>query len=112
MTKNGCNYAQRIESNEDINTITTVLGHLAWVIQKLALRKNYITKAFEFTQKLLKHPNLYVKLQALTPLVEIAARRQWIQEYDSEHKTSYYKEFRETVFKFLEEYSQYKAIAN
>lgn len=106
------NYHKQVLNNEDVNIITTVLGHLAWVIQKLAVRKNYIVKALEFTRMLLNHPNLYVKLQAIIPLIEIAVRRQWLEEYDKENNTEYYKEFREVSFNLLDEYSQYKAIAN
>jgi len=105
------NHHQKILENEDVNIITTVLGHLAWVIQKLAMRKNYIVKALEFTEKLLTHPNLYVKLQALVPLVEISARRQWLEEYDSEHHTNYYERFRKTTFSLLKNYSRYKSFA-
>ncbi|OGH29158.1 MAG: hypothetical protein A3A58_02120 [Candidatus Blackburnbacteria bacterium RIFCSPLOWO2_01_FULL_41_27] len=106
------NYHKQVLNNEDVNIITTVLGHLAWVIQKLAVRKNYIVKALEFTQILLNHPNLYVKLQGVIPLVEIAARRQWLEEYDKENNTKHYSEFRKLAFNLLDKYSQYRAIAN
>lgn len=105
-------YHKQVLNNEDVNIITTVLGHLAWVIQKLAVRKNYIVKALEFTQTLLNHSNLYVKLQGVIPLVEIAARRQWLEEYDKENNTEHYNEFRKASFNLLDKYSQYKAVAN
>lgn len=106
------NYHRQVINNEDSNIITTVLGHLAWVIQKLAVRKNHIVRALEFTQILLNHPNLYVKLQAIIPLIEIAARRQWLEEYDKENNTEYYKKFRKVSFNLLDKYSQYSAVAN
>ncbi len=106
------NYHQQILNNEDTNTITTVLGHLAWVIQKIAVRKNYIAKSLEFTQKLLSHKNLYVKSQALIPLIEISARRQWLEDSDKEKGTKLYEVFHATVFDLLDHYSQYKGIAN
>jgi len=105
-------YHKQVLNNEDVNIITTVLGHLAWVVQKLAVRKNYIVKALEFTQTLLGHPNLYVKLQGVIPLVEIAARRQWLEEYDKENTTKYYNEFKKVSFNLLDKYSQYKTFAN
>jgi len=105
-------YHKQVLNNEDVNIITTVLGHLAWVIQKLAVRKNHIVKALEFTQSLLNHPNLYVKLQGIIPLIEIAARRQWLEEYDKEKNTEYYNEFKKVSFNLLDNYSQYRAIAN
>ncbi len=105
-------YHKQVLNNEDVNIITTVLGHLAWVIQKLAVRKNYIVKALEFTQTLLNHPNLYVKLQGIIPLIEITARRQWLEEHDKENNVENYNEFRKVSFSLLNKYSQYKAIAN
>jgi hypothetical protein len=106
------NYDKKIRNNEDVNVITTVLGHLAWDIQKLAIRKNYIIKAFEFTKILLAHSNLYVKLQGLIPLIEIAARRQWLQNHDQSEKSKIYNDFRLSVFTLLKNYSQYKPFAN
>mgnify|MGYP001568148301 CR=1 FL=1 len=106
------NYHQQIINNESVNVITTVLGHLAWVIQKLAMKKDYIIKSLQYTKKLLVHPNLYIKLQALIPLIEIAARRQWLEEYDKQNNTQIYGEFRKIVFDLLNKYSQYKAFAN
>ncbi|MHB8442759.1 MAG: hypothetical protein ACYDAS_00100 [Patescibacteria group bacterium] len=106
------NYHSQILNNEDTHIITTVLGHLAWDIQKLVIREDYIIKSFEFTKQLLNHPNLYVKLEALVPLLEITARRQWLEEYDEKNSTHFYKEFKDIVFNLLKEYSQYKAIRN
>lgn len=106
------NYHQQILNNEDTNIITTVLGHLAWDIQTLAVRKNYIVKSFELIKRLLKHNNLYVKLQALIPLVDMSVRRQWLEEYDKDNNTKFYDEFRKVVFSLLNEYSQYKAFGN
>ena len=106
------NYHKQILNNEDTHIITTVLGHLAWDIQKLAVKEKYLIQSFKFTKKLLDHPNLYVKLEALVPLVEITMRRQWLEEYDKRNDTHFYKEFRKIVFDLLEKYSKYKAIAN
>lgn len=101
------NYHQQIIEGEDSSIIATVRGHLAWTIQKLAARRNYILKAFEYTKRLLRYKNLYIKLQALIPLIEIAARRQWVEEQSP--KT--YQEFRKVVFGLLRNYSNYPAIA-
>lgn len=106
------NYHQQIIENEDSHSITTVLGHLAWVVQKIALRKNYIVKSLGFTKILLDHPNLYVKLQGLIPFIEIAVRRQWLEDFDRENNTHVYKKFHNIAFDLLNKYSQYKAIAN
>ncbi|MEO0229867.1 MAG: hypothetical protein ABIM22_07745 [candidate division WOR-3 bacterium] len=102
------NYHQQIIEGNDPLVITTVLGHLAWVIQKLAAKKEYISKALVYTEKLLTHKNLYVKLQAIIPLIEIAARRQWLRSDE-------YKKFRKLVFNLVNLVAKnpnYKAIAN
>jgi hypothetical protein len=109
------NYHQKILNGEDPFIITTVLGHLAWVVQKLAIQKEYIEKALNYTKKLLSYKNLYVKFQAIIPLVEIAARRQWLDGWGKRPRESEYKKFHSIVFDLVELVSQnqnYKAIAN
>lgn len=105
------NYHKKIIEGKDPFVITSVLGHLAWVIQKLAIqreeeKKEYTLKAFEFTQKLLNHPNFYVKLQATIPLIEIAGRRQWIEGYGRRNsdceRVDKYREFHNTVFDLVD----------
>jgi len=108
------NYHQQIINGEDPNIITTVLGHLAWVVQKLAVRKEHISKALKYTKKLLSHKNLYVKLQAIIPLIEISARRQWLEGWGKRPREGQYKEFHKTVFDLInlvKENPNYKAIA-
>jgi len=109
------NYHQKIANGEDPFVITTVLGHLAWLVQKLAIQKEYIGKALNYTEKLLSHKNLYVKFQAIIPLVEIAARRQWLDGWGKRPRESEYKKFHSMIFDLVELVSQnpnYKAIAN
>lgn len=96
------NLHERIAKGEDPNIITTVLGNLAWVIQKLSLHKEYITIALAYTKKLLSHKNLYVKHQAIVPLIEIAARRQWLNGYGRRPYQGDYGEFHEAVFDLTE----------
>ncbi len=107
------NYHQQIINGEDPH-ITTVLGHLAWVIQKLALDKRYILNALNYTKKLLSHKNLYVKLQAIIPLIEIAAHRQWLDGWGKRPRSSEYEEFHKLVFHLVNLVAKnpnYKAIA-
>jgi hypothetical protein len=105
------NYHKQILENKDPKIITTVLGHLAWIIQKLAVKDNYIIQALEYTRKLLEHENLYVKLQAIIPLIEIARRRHVLIKYDEENTSDKYQEFYDTVFGLVKEYAKHKAIA-
>lgn len=101
------NYHQQIINGKDPLVITSVRGHLAWVIQELALHRDYIIKAFEYTKKLVSCNNLYAKLQAIFPLIEISARRRWLEE----HSLKSYQEFYNIAFDFLINYSKYHAIA-
>ena len=108
-------YHKQIEEGKDPIVIATVLGHLAWVIRWLAVRKEYITKALEYTERLLMHKNLYVKLQAVVPLIKIAFRRQWLNGWGNRPRVSEYKKFHELVFNLVElvrKNPNYKAIAN
>lgn len=104
-------YHQRLLKDDNVNIITTVLGHLAWDIQKLADRQEYIVKSFAFTKQLLSHSNLYVKLQASIPLIRIVAHKQWLEEYDKQNKTDLTGELHKIVFDLLKKYAQYKAFA-
>jgi len=101
------NYHQQIINGKDPLVITSVRGHLAWVIQKLALQKDYIVNAFKYTKELIRYNSLYAKLQAIFPLIEIAIRRKWLQE----ESPKYYQEFYNISFDLLKNYSRYPAIA-
>jgi hypothetical protein len=94
-------YSDKIARGEDPHAITTVLGSLAWVVQRLALQKDGCSAALAYVGKLLSHRNLYVKQQAVFPLIEIAARRQWLDGYGKRPYDRTYKEFRETVFSLV-----------
>ena len=108
------NYHKLIEEGKESGVITTVLGHLAWLIRYLATEKRYIRNALSYTKILAKHKNLYIKMQAIAPLTEIAARRHWLQGYGKRPYKSYYKEFNILVFgyvRLIKQKPNYKAIA-
>ncbi len=98
-------YHRKILEGDDPGIITTVRGHLAWTIQRLALKKQYTSKAFKYNKKLLKTKNLYIVQRAIIPLVEIVARRQWLSKKEQ-------IELKKILFKLLEKYGQYPAIAH
>jgi len=107
-------YHDKIARGEDPMVITTVLGSVAWAVHELALQKDGCSAALAYVRKLLSHKNLYVKQQAIFPLVEIAARRQWLDGYGRRPYDGTYKEFQETVFSLVslvEDNPNYKAIA-
>lgn len=96
------NYHQKIVNGEDPVITTTVMGYLACVIKKLATHKKYIVKALNYTEKLLTHKNLYVKLQAIFPLIEIAIRRQWLDGWGKRPRSGNYKKFHNLVFDLVD----------
>jgi len=76
--------------------------------------KKYINKTLNYTKQLLSHKNLYVKLQAIFPLTNIAARRQWLNGWGKRPRSGEYKKFHKLVFdlvKLVKENQNYKAIA-
>lgn len=103
------NFHKKVEDQESVDTINTVLGHLAWAVLKLTLNKNTILKAFDYSKKLSEHPNLYVKMQSLIPLTEIARRKKWLKEYDDRHETTFYDRFILLIKTLLNDLYQYKA---
>jgi len=108
------NYHEQIVKGEDPGIITTVSGHLAWVIQKLTFYQKHITRALSYTEQLLSRKNLYVKSQAIIPLIEIAKRRQWLDGYGKRPYQGAYEEFHKLVFdllKLVKDHQNYNAIA-
>ncbi|MFX0203838.1 MAG: hypothetical protein ACFFCW_47675 [Candidatus Hodarchaeota archaeon] len=108
------NYHEQIAQGEDPSIITTVRGHLAWVIQKLTFNQNHITRALSYTKQLLSRKNLYSKSQAIVPLIEIAKRRQWLDGYGKRPYQGTYEEFHKLVFDLLrlvKDHQNYRAIA-
>ncbi|EKD99687.1 MAG: hypothetical protein ACD_22C00206G0004 [uncultured bacterium] len=98
-----------IKRNEEVNNITTVFGHLAWVIQKLSCNTKYIEEALNFTVKLLKKQNPYLILQSIYPLIEISSRR---NSTDIENRKQLEDEILKIAVTLTKKYSRYKAIAN
>jgi len=95
------NYHELIKNGEESGIITTVLGHLAWLIRYLGAEKKYIEKALSYTRILARHKNLYVKMHALAPLIEIAARRRWLGGYGKRPYEDSYKDFHDIVFYYV-----------
>lgn len=100
-----------LEGNDTI-VISSVLGHLAWTIQRMTISKDHICECYMLTEKLAKHPNLYVKLQALIPLMEISRRRVWLDQCKVEEEKSLRLQLHSILFEYLEKYSQHKSIAD
>lgn len=96
------NYHAKILAGEEISHITTVLGHLAWVVQKLCFKDEHLAAALQYTERLLNHENYYVKLQVLVPLAAISGRRVLLSGYGKRPYCEDYKKFHDIVFSMLE----------
>lgn len=112
------NYDEKIRKNEDVSIITTVQGHLAWVVKELATKSSKdnienLIEAFDLVKdKLSKdNQNLYIVLEWLIPLVEISNRRLWLANKNPQK----YKEFKKLLLDpengLVERYSQYAEIS-
>ncbi|MFZ2664029.1 MAG: hypothetical protein WAX66_01570 [Patescibacteria group bacterium] len=92
----------------DMHAIYTVMGHLAWTVQMLTLKKDFLKNAYEFTQSVLKKTkNFYIVYQWVFPLIEISNRRFWLKEIDE----NLYKDFKKLCFSLLDSYAKYPDIA-
>lgn len=93
----------------DMHAIHTVRGHLAWTVQLLALKKDkHLLESYDRTQQILRSTqHLYLVLQWLFPLIEIANRRFWLQELSSES----YDDFKNLCFELLDKYKKFPDIA-
>ncbi len=96
-------------TKSDIHAIHTVKGHLAWTVQLLSLKKDFLLKeSYGYTQGVLRSTkHLYLILQWIFPLIEISNRRFWLKELDEK----LYEDFRKLCFELLESYSKYPDIA-
>jgi hypothetical protein len=99
---------EEIRSGSTPSTITTVLGSLAWSVQKIALRVEYFGPALDLTKLLLDHTNLYVKFQACVPLIELAVRARHFRTKVGDQEVA---RFKAVLLSAIREYSVHPAIA-
>lgn len=93
----------------DTHAIHTVKGHLAWTVQLLTLKKDeHLLKSYDRTRHVLRNTqHLYLVLQWLFPLIEIANRRFWLQELSNDA----YEDFKKLSFELLDKYKGYPDLA-
>ncbi len=70
-------YHARILQNEDVRVITTVRGHLCWLMSNLIAQNvpDLYTRIIEVLERYAREPNLYIRIQATFPLTELVTRR-------------------------------------
>ncbi len=98
----------KIKRGEDVSTIGTVRGRVAWALQHLAVRKEYLSHALERVECLAGDSNLYVRRMTIFPFVEIVRRRSWFQEIDP----SLENRVKTLSFRMLRNNRDYKRILN
>jgi len=111
------NYDKIIRDGKDVVVLTTVRGHIAWLIKELAHKsgrhdvQNLINAYWYTKQVITSEKNLYIIQQWLIPLIEIANRRLWLAE-DSQET---YKNFRNLILNkddgLIAKYAEYPALA-
>jgi len=96
------NYHEHIANGKPSPPISSVLVHLACVVQELAVHDEHIVDALRYTGKLLSHKNLHVKYQAIRSLATIAGRRHCLDGYGKRPFRGNYKKFHDLTFSLVE----------
>lgn len=116
--KSQYNYHEKIKCGEKESGITSVRGRIAWVLQKFALTNEpeFMEYAFEKTKTLLdldgalakklgyREPDLYVRKQALIPLIELA--HPWRRKKMNEFKNGLGDEVKKIAFLLMNDLNQ------
>lgn len=94
------NYHVRVIKNEDVRNITTVRGHLCWLMSRIIAQNKpeYYTEILEIITRYISEDNLYIRIQATYPLMEFIVRKKAVRNQD-ESAFDWKKEEREQVRK-------------
>lgn len=78
------NYSAQILKNEEIRNITTVRGHLCWLMAHVIAKNQpqYYSEIIEILQRYISEDNLYIRVQATYPLIELILRRHATKNQD------------------------------
>lgn len=78
------NYHIQVLKNEDARNITTVRGHLCWLMSRIIAKNKpkYYKEIIEIIQRYIAEGNLYIRIQATYPLVEFLVRKNAIKNQD------------------------------
>jgi hypothetical protein len=109
------NYHQQIIRNEDVRTITTVRGHLCWLM-RLVIASNkpeLYAQIISIIERYLKEDNLYIRLQAIIPLTELVRRIKAVKNEDGtpfNWSDGERKRVRELAFEVLRDNTKYQVV--
>lgn len=78
------NYHQQLIENEEVRTITTVRGHLCWLMSVVIVQNKpeLYPLLIGIIERYLNEDNLYIRSQAIYPLVEFIRRRRATKNQD------------------------------
>ncbi len=94
------NYHVMVIKNEDVRNITTVRGHLCWLMSRIIAQNKpeYYTEILDIITRYISEENLYIRIQATYPLMEFIVRKKAVRNQD-ESAFNWKKEERELVRK-------------
>jgi hypothetical protein len=78
------NYHSKVLRNEDIRFITTVRGHLCWLMSHLIVQNTpeLYARIIEILERYAQGANLYIRAQTTFPLAELVTRRRAVRNQD------------------------------
>ncbi|MCX6788932.1 MAG: hypothetical protein NTZ36_03595 [Candidatus Jorgensenbacteria bacterium] len=78
------NYHTQAIKNEDIRNITTVRGHLCWLMSRIIAQNKpeYYTEILNILTRYIAEENLYIRIQATYPLTEFVVRKKAVRNQD------------------------------
>lgn len=83
-TEGKYNYHTKALDGEDISTITTVRGHLCWLMSGIIVQNKpeFYTPVIKIIERYLKEDNLYIRSEVMFPLLELVRRTRAVKNQD------------------------------
>lgn len=109
------NYHEKVLHDEEANLITTVRGHLCWLMSIVVVQNDPILYRgiINILKTYFKDNNLYIRIQATYPLLELSRRIRAIKNQDETSfnwDVSEREEVRNLVFEILEQNKGYPRV--
>jgi hypothetical protein len=78
------NYHKRLQEGDDVRYITTVRGHLCWLMSHLVVQNKpeLYAEIVEILKRYAAEANLYIRTQLTFPLTELVVRRHAVKNRD------------------------------
>ena len=105
----------RVLRGDDVHFITTVRGHLCWLMSHLIARNDpqHYTRILQILERYAKEENLYIRMQVTFPLAELVSRRRGTKKPDGtpfEWDQDERQRARDLAFRMLRENSSYPRV--